>query len=494
MEADISTNNIPEFFEDEYFWLKSSTNGKDERYYSSNVYSITGFAPDDMRSLEGEGKNIIVLEDQESYLKKIYNFEKDITNTELNLDYRINKKNGQTVWVSEKIKAIRDDSGTIEKWLGRVHEISEKKKEEDKQSKLITRLNELNSSKDKFISSLSHNLRSPFTSILGFAEILMNEPELSVKDREEYISFIYNSSENLLKLINCLLEWSRLKNGRTKVNFQRLSAQNIVYNCVSSFTRSAIRKNIEIKVNVPDSLSILADERLISQVMTALLSNALKFSESEKTIEITAFTFNKELIEFVITDEGIGIPEDVKMKLFKIEDLFSSQGINGEKGNGLGLILAREIVEKHNGQLWFYSEEGKGSEFHFTLPLSINTILLVENNREERKIYEEIIREIFPSIKLISASNAYEAINNLSGSPSLIITSHEVPFMNGLKLVETICKDEKETLRLKRTIIVLSSDLSQELKSAYEEFGQSIILQKPLDLKQFSTTIKKSFK
>jgi nitrogen-specific signal transduction histidine kinase len=375
-----------------------------------------------------------------------------------------------------------------------VQEISGKKQEEEKQNRLISQLKELNSSKDKFLLSLSHNLRSPFTSILGFAEILMNEPVLSAKDREDYISYIYNSSENLLKLINSLLEWSRLQSGKTKIDSKRLNAQNVVYNSVSSLTRSAIRKNIEIKVNVPDSLSVLADERLLSQVFTGLLSNAIKFSGSEKAIEISASTFNDEFIEFIIKDEGIGIPEEIKMKLFKIENLFSSVGTNGEKGSGLGLILAREIMEKHKGQLWFYSEEGKGSEFHFTVPVSFNTILLVENNSEERKTYEETIKEIFPSYRLISASNAYEAINNLPVSPSLIITSHEIPFMNGLKLVETICKDEKESTLLKRTIIVMANELSNELKSAYEEFGQSIILQKPLDLKQFSTTIKKLFR
>jgi PAS domain S-box-containing protein len=494
LEEDILTKGIPEYFEDEYFWLKSCSNGEDESFFSSNVYSITGFTSDEMLSLEAEGKNLVISEDKEPYLEKICNFEKDISNTELSLDYRISKKDGETVWVNEKIKVIRDDSGKITKWVGRVEEISGKKQAEEKQNKLITRLNELNSAKDKFLSSLSHNLRSPFTSILGFAEILMNEPVLSAKDKEDYISYIYNSSENLLKLINSLLEWSRLQNGKTRVNSKRLNAQTIVYSSVSSLTRSAIRKNIEIKVNVPDSITVLADERLFGNVITALLNNAIKFSESEKTIEVSASVFNEELIEFVIRDEGIGIPEEEKTQLFKIENLFSTDGTHGEKGNGLGLILAKEIVEKHKGQLWFYSEVGKGSEFHFTVPISINTILLIENNKEDRKSYEEIIKEVFPSFRLISASNAYEAINNFSGSPLLIITSHEIPFMNGLKLIENICKDEKEMIRVKRTIMVLANELSPELKSAYDEFGQSIFLQKPLDLKQFSAVLKKLFK
>lgn len=147
----------------------------------------------------------------------------------------------------------------------------------------------------------------------------------------------------------------------------RVQAQGLVFNCISALTGVAMRKNIEIKVNVPDLIFIEADERLMLQVITNLVSNAIKFSEDGKTIRISAERFNSELVEFVISDEGVDL-DNYHQRIFKFEKMFSTRGTRGEKGTGLGLSLVKEIVERHKGQIWFYSKEKIGSEFHFTIP------------------------------------------------------------------------------------------------------------------------------
>ena len=326
---------------------------------------------------------------------------------------------------------------------------------------------------------LSHDLRAPFTSILGFSEILLNEPDLTHDESLEYLHYINDSSQHQLHLINYLLDWTRLQTGRIKIEPQRLNAQTMVFNCVSSLTGNAIRKNLEIKVNVKKNLFIQTDERLITQVVTNLLNNAIKFSDEGKMIEIYADYFNDDMAEFVVKDEGTGISEENKSKLFKIENMFSVEGTKGEKGTGLGLPLVKEIVEKHGGEIWFYSEFGKGSEFHFTVPYSHNTILLVENEEEQLKKYVSLLKEEFSNFRLIGVNNGYEALTKISEqTPSLVITDYEMPLMNGLQLVEFIRKDD---MNFKIPIIATVTELTDNFMKEYKELGIDTVLQKPVE-------------
>jgi len=267
----------------------------------------------------------------------------------------------------------------------------------------------------------------------------------------------------------------------------RVQAQGLVFNCISALTGVAMRKNIEIKVNVPDSIFIEADERLMLQVITNLVSNAIKFSEDGKTIRISAERFNNELVEFVISDEGVGIPDNYHQRIFKFEKMFSTRGTRGEKGTGLGLSLVKEIVERHKGQIWFYSKEKVGSEFHFTIPSSENTILLVEHNQNDFKQLEKIIRENFPEFKFVGTDNGFEAINVvLKQHPSLIISAHDLPLMNGIQFVKSILRGDKKYYA---PIIALIDSTDEALFKTYREIGIKSIVPKPVDVKLFNREV-----
>ena len=267
----------------------------------------------------------------------------------------------------------------------------------------------------------------------------------------------------------------------------RVQAQGLIFNCISALTGVAMRKNIDIKVNVPDSIFIEADERLMLQVITNLVSNAIKFSEDGKTIRISAERFNNELVEFVISDEGIGIPENYQSRIFKFEKMFSTRGTRGEKGTGLGLSLVKEIVERHKGQIWFYSKEKVGSEFHLTVPSSENTILLVEHNQNDFIQLEKIIRENFPEFKFVGTDNGFEAINVvLKQHPSLIISSHDLPLMNGVQFVKSILRGDKKYYA---PIIALIDSADEALLKTYQEIGIKSVLSKPVNIKQFNREV-----
>ncbi len=462
------------------FFVASVPFGKNDTvFYSENVLSITGYTPSELNEMPGRMYAIIFEEDLQAVKKFHQDALFDSALNKFRMDYRIIRKDKEIVWLSEDVIAERDDKGNTLALNSFAYDITALKNNEFENKKTLETLTRMNNSKDRFISILSHDLRAPFTSILGFSEILMNEPNLPNAERLEYLTYINDSSQNQLQLINYLLDWSRLQTGRLKIEPHRISVQNLIFNCVSSLTGNAIRKNIEIKVDADDSLFVQADERLLTQAITNLISNAVKFSPENNTIEIAADFFNDELIEFIVKDSGLGISDANKEKLFKVEKMFSTEGTKGEKGTGLGLSLVKEIIEKHGGEIWYYSEVGKGSEFHFTIPGSKNIILIVDEHKEDWSENMQFITQLYPSFKLITACSGYEALKIIIDEmPSLVITSHEMPLMNGPQLVEAI---RREDIQYKIPVIVISETNDGKVEEMYDTDEIIDILTKPLD-------------
>ena len=252
-----------------------------------------------------------------------------------------------------------------------------------------------------------------------------------------------------------------------------------MFNCVSHLTRIAVKKNVDIKVNIPDSIYADADERLLNEVITNLISNAVKFSRENDSVEVTANVFNEDFVEFVVKDEGVGISDINKEKLFKIGKLFSTEGTKGEKGTGLGLTLVKQIIEKHRGEIWLYSEEGKGSEFHFTIPSSANTVLIIIKDDSLRTEYEIIITDKYPAFKIMGAANGFEALGLISTYlPSLILTEHDMPLMDGSQFVQTMKRENKN---LNIPVIALINLDTELVKKAYQELGIKTLPIKPVN-------------
>ena len=465
---------------DEFFWYQDKKNGNDYLVYSDSVLNVTGYTNDEMIAMPSKGKDIIVDDDLKLLKLKVGEFKKDVNANRLNIEFRINRKDNSVVWVTETMIVERNESGDIVSYFGRVLDISFFKSREESLKEDVDELGRINSSKDSFISMLSHDLRAPFTSILGFSEILMNDTDLSEKEKIEYLSYINDSSQNQLQLINDLLDWSRLQTGRLKIEPHRVRAQRMVFNSVSSLTGDAIRKNVDIKVNVPDNLYVEVDERLLTQTISNLLGNAIKFSPENTSVIISANMFNEKFSEIVVKDEGIGIPDANQEKLLKPGNIFTTEGTKGEKGTGLGLALANEIIEKHSGEIWFYSTPGKGSEFHITVPSSPNTMLLVKSSLEQRDKYLKLLRNKFPMYQVIGAENGYNALGIiLSQMPFLIITEHEMPLMNGVQLIKSIKRKDKS---LDIPVFVLDNGQSDEIKKLYSEQGIETLPDEPFDI------------
>lgn len=473
-----------ELISEDYFLIK--WNKSNEFFCSDSFNEITGYKDIELRELPHLHHSLISGPQKTEIIEKISEFVSSNQNNQEKFDYEIQTKDGTKYWFREYINF--NNSENEKEFSSLLINITEFKDNELKLNEIVEKTTKLNDSKDKLISIISHDLRAPFSSLLGFSEILINEPNLPEEERTEYLQYIYDASTIQLQMVNHLLDWTRLQTGTIKFDPQRLDIRDVVDNCVSVLTGSVIRKDIEIKVNGDHGLFVTADERLITQVVTNLLSNAVKFTPSGKIITVSIGLFKDNMIEVVVADEGIGIDEKYQDKLFKIESKFSKSGTAGEKGSGLGLTLVKEIVEKHNGNIWFYSELNKGSEFHFTLPKAENHILILEEQEELQEIYNQIVEDNFKNYKVTFCKNGFEALNSLMEKiPSVLITYHNMPLMNGVQLISSL---RKRDVHNKVSVIVLGDDISENEKINYLELAVDTFFKADLPPEELVTSLK----
>ena len=229
-------------------------------------------------------------------------------------------------------------------------------------------LRELNAAKDKFFSIIAHDLKNPFMGILGFTEILSNSfGQYDDAEKQKMISFIKRSAESAYKLVENLLEWSRIQIGVAKAEPLQTDISILINESITSLKDVAHAKNIKIITTVQNETYVYADEEMIKTIIRNLLTNAIKFSHPDGHIKITAEE-QTENLKLSITDKGAGIRKDLLENLFRIDKSITTKGTLGEKGTGLGLILCKEFAEKNNGQIVVSSIEKEGSTFSVILP------------------------------------------------------------------------------------------------------------------------------
>lgn len=234
------------------------------------------------------------------------------------------------------------------------------------------KLDSANKTKDKFFSIVAHDLRNPFNSLITISNILIDKfDKFSSKEQLEYYNTINRSSERAYKLLENLLEWSRVQTGNIKCTPTYIDLNTIVIIVRNFLLPQANNKNINISNAIKYNTIVFIDKNMISSVISNLVSNAIKYTSDNG--EVTISSLNKgDHIEIAISDTGLGIPKEVIPKLFKIEEKYKTSGTRGEQGTGLGLVLCKEFVEQHNGELWVESELEKGSVLKFTLPSHLN--------------------------------------------------------------------------------------------------------------------------
>lgn len=229
-------------------------------------------------------------------------------------------------------------------------------------------LKDLNATKDKFFSIISHDLKNPFTSVLSISELMTKEFESTETSELKYgISKIHETNRHIYELLENLLTWSKTQRENLAIERVNFNLSKIIETNLNVLRLSADKKDIRIETNVPDDICAYADREMISTVFRNLANNSIKFTLAGKSIRISAEAHNSMII-VKVEDEGVGIPSEDLKRLFRIEEKFKREGTGGEKGTGLGLIICHEFVERNGGKISVESTPGEGSIFTFTVP------------------------------------------------------------------------------------------------------------------------------
>ena len=286
-------------------------------------------------------------------------------------EYRALWPDGSLHYIAARGKLQYNDKGIPQAVIGIVWDITGHKLAEEEIKFNNQELQKINAEKDKFFSIIAHDLRSPFNSFLGLTQIMAEElPGLTMDEIQKIATSMNKSASNLFRLLENLLDWSRMQQGLIPFSPETLQLQPNVDESITMVQEYANNKEIEMTYQIPDGLKVFADTHMLQTVIRNLVSNAVKFTSKGGKVIISAKITSDKSVEISIKDSGIGMSQKMIENLFRLDVQTGRKGTEGEPTTGLGLLLCKEFIEKHGGKIWVESEEGKGSDFKFTLPLN----------------------------------------------------------------------------------------------------------------------------
>ncbi len=366
------------------------------------------------------------------------------------------------------------------------------------------------------LQNISHEIRTPLNGILGFSE-LMRKANIDTLEREKYINIIKTCGKSILKIINDVIDLSRIESGQIQINKEEFSITKFMTEIYDYFKNDELfkqKENIELRLNInfDGSTTIESDRKLVWQILINLVGNALKFTE-EGFVEIGCMieekkskSGKKNLVIFV-KDTGIGIEEDLKESVFqkftKIEhDISKLYG-----GTGLGLTLSKELVGLLGGKLWFDSESNKGSEFYFSLPESVLTlngndkiltsrelkakynwddknVMIVEDDEMSYIYLKEVLKST--NINIIHAKNGMEAVEMAQNNPEIdiILMDIKLPEMDGYEATRRIKQIRESLPVIAQTAYAMADDQQKSLQVGCDDY-----ISKPINRRRLLQTM-----
>jgi signal transduction histidine kinase len=371
-------------------------------------------------------------------------------------------------------------------------------------------LQALNSSKDKFFSIIAHDLRGPLGGLLGLSEIMADESQpLTPSEKKEMTTALSQSARNIFNLLENLLEWAQMQQGHTSFLPQQADLHKLVSDCIKVLIETSRNKGITVSIDVVNGHEIFVDKNMFQSIIRNLVSNAVKFTPKGGEVQISARITENSTTVITVKDTGIGMSKDMINRLFRVDGNSSRPGTEGEHSAGLGLLLCKEFVEKHIGELWVESQEGKGSAFHFTIPSKSNynnlnisekipipatdeskklKILIAEDN-ENSEILIRIIVSPF-SYQVFEAASGSEAVAVCLDNPDidLVLMDINMPEMSGLEAVRLIRQFNKNVIIIAQTAFGQEDTREKALEAGCNEF-----ISKPIDIKLLVGMIKHHF-
>lgn len=422
------------------------------------------------------------------YLEAFQNREK------FSIEYRLMHRDGKYRWVQDNGSPRYSSKGEFLGYIGQCLDINERKQAELVLQAKNEELQKVNAEKDKFFAILAHDLRSPFNTLLGFTQIMVEDlSEFKPEDIKKMAQAMRTSAKGLYSLLENLLVWSGSQRGTTSFVPMQFSLKDLIQENLKLVQESAHLKDIKIGINIPDELMVFADENMTGSTIRNLVSNAVKFTPKKGEVSISAKTLPGNLVEISIRDSGMGMSDEMRNKLFKLNENIGRNGTEGEPTSGLGLILCKDFIEKNGGNIWVESEEDKGSTFYFTLPChvdenlktttssqvpesAINAVpgklkILVADDDEASEMLISIALKPF-SKEILKARTGIEAVEVCRENPDidLILMDFKMPLMNGYEATQFIRQFNNNVVIIAQTAFEKAGDYHMALEVGCNEY------------------------
>jgi PAS domain S-box-containing protein len=509
------TQIAKEYYESDKFYrmvVQSADDGitffdKDWNLKFSNTafYSLIGYERNEFETIDPHG--FMHPEDKDYQARRV----QTLLNTGFfESELRLRHKDGHYVNFSTRSVTVRDDSGEILGSLTISRDITKLKQAHEDLIKANIESEASSRLKSSFLANISHEIRTPLNSVVGFANLLLAD-NLTQEVREDYVEHINYNSEKLLQIIGDIIDLSRLESSQIEISYEETSLSSIINEIIEDAKQVIKRNEKPIMLNVNNQFAdngdlIFTDRIWLKRVLNHLMDNAVKFT-LDGSIEFSYMRENDKIF-FKIKDTGIGINKE---NLGRIFEEFR-QEVDGHhrpfEGLGIGLTLAKEVVERMGGRIFVQSEKGIGSEFSFSIPyrpagsqkariVPVNTehiqqpidwsykkCLLVDDNKDVLIYLHRIL--IDTGVSVITARSGFEAIELIKAIPDIdvVLLDMQMPEMNGIEATQEIRKIRKNLPIIAQTAFIFEDD-----KDIILEAGCDACLIKPIKREHLLTVM-----
>jgi len=466
------------------------------KYANTAFYSMIGYEKDSYNALNQI--DLIHPDDQDYQLKK----EQALAhNGFFETELRLRHKTGHYMNLSSRSVTVRSDSGEVLGALTISRDITRMKQVHEDLIKANIGAEASNRLKSNFLANISHEIRTPLNSVVGFSNLLLSN-NLPNEVKEEYIEHINHNSERLLQIIGDIIDLSRLESSQIEITYEEASLNTIVNEIIEEARQVIKRNEKSIILNVKNYFEdigdlIFTDRIWLKRVLNHLMDNAVKFT-LEGSVEFSYLLENQNIV-FKIRDTGIGINKE---NLGHIFEEFR-QEFDGHhrpfEGLGIGLTLAKEVIERMGGKIFVESEKGVGSEFSFSIPYrpagstkakvailnnehliknidwSSKKCLLVDDNKDVLIYLNRILTDT--GVAIITARSGFEALAIIKANPDIdvVLLDMQMPEMNGIEATKEIRKIRKNLPIIAQTAFIFEDD-----KDIILEAGCDACLIKPI--------------
>lgn len=278
-------------------------------------------------------------------------------------------KDGKLFYAYGLVFPLIGQEGELLGFVKILRDLTDRKQSEDAIKKYVRDLEELNSHKESVLAILSHDLRSPLSSIIGTARYLKdNFRKMDPGTVQEMLDLLHKSSTDELAMLDYLVEWARIKYASDTFSPSRINLTEYIDKVFATLNESASINTINLHHEVEENTSVFADGKMLLSIIQNIISNAIKHTGTGGTITVKAKTSDGKII-VEVRDTGTGMSQEIMQKLFTPQMKTLSEARGKNKGAGIGLLLVKGFLEKNGGEIWVESTEGEGSSFYFTLPI-----------------------------------------------------------------------------------------------------------------------------